>query len=435
MKMLDKILFACLLLLVFSIPFELDFGYMEVNLPLINTSLEVVAALTFAVWIIKKIKDRKITGSPFDIPILAYVIYHLISAVFAENPLWSLKYTFKLSAGIILFYLIIDVVRDAEQIKRILGSVIIASLIVALIGFIEKIFIFQLYEYRPFWAFSPSWSALPGGIGLVRISSTFVFTNILAMYCEFAIFIICGIFLYKFTGKRLNGYFFAALALALALIFTYSRAGLVSLFLVFALISFMCFKNANLRPKFRALVMLGVVLAVLTGISTYFDSILAKRLKGATEVASSSAGQRFFLWKNALKTFREHPLMGVGPDNFRWVYAARYSYNSPYLESNRPAQIPSMDANSLYFESLADLGVIGSLVSLFLAIRIFLVLKENLSINGQFLLCLSLGIMGAFLSYFIHGIFDCFSSFQSIVFMFWITAALGVSARQISLKG
>ena len=62
---------------------------------------------------------------------------------------------------------------------------------------------------------------------------------------------------------------------------------------------------------------------------------------------------RGILWRAAFVAWRAHPLLGIGPDNFR--HRSR--------EFLGRASDERMHANSLYFETLADLGCAGLLGS------------------------------------------------------------------------
>ena len=57
---------------------------------------------------------------------------------------------------------------------------------------------------------------------------------------------------------------------------------------------------------------------------------------------------RYAYWKVALRTFADHPLIGVGSGGFQaeWL-------------RERPFREPVRDAHSLYLETLAELGLVG----------------------------------------------------------------------------
>jgi hypothetical protein len=58
------------------------------------------------------------------------------------------------------------------------------------------------------------------------------------------------------------------------------------------------------------------------------------------------------LWRLALALWRERPLLGVGPDNFRWLYGPR---------AGRSVWDTRVFANNLYLEAAADTGTLGLL--------------------------------------------------------------------------
>ncbi|HXJ19712.1 MAG TPA: O-antigen ligase family protein [Polyangia bacterium] len=129
---------------------------------------------------------------------------------------------------------------------------------------------------------------------------------------------------------------------------------------------------------------------------------------------------RLELWRAATAAFRARPLLGVGPDNFRHVYAG-------YLRL--PAADERMHANNLYFETLADLGIAGlcALAALILALaraarRVTAVRDEPLPYGVALAL-------GAFL---LHGALDYFFEFTPTYAMFWLLAgALVALDRQL----
>src|SRR3989339_1187812 len=116
MAMLDKIIFACLLVLVFFIPFEFDFRTVGANPPLVNTDLKLLAAIVFSLWVVKKIRDRELVSPPLAVPLLVYLTCNIMSSVFALiEPVSGFNSVFKLSGGMLLYYVVLDTVRRKEQ--------------------------------------------------------------------------------------------------------------------------------------------------------------------------------------------------------------------------------------------------------------------------------------------------------------------------------
>jgi len=70
---------------------------------------------------------------------------------------------------------------------------------------------------------------------------------------------------------------------------------------------------------------------------------------------SAPARGRGDLWRTAVSIWREHPITGIGPDNFRWVHAAYAAW------PGRGAQDTLVPANNLFLEAAASTGSLGLL--------------------------------------------------------------------------
>jgi putative inorganic carbon (hco3(-)) transporter len=439
--MLDKIVYICLLVLVFSIPFEIDLRRFGVNLPYINTTLEILMAITFLFWFLKKIRDRKFIRSPFDAPIIAFVSINLFSVFFiAMDPYWALKFVLRLAGGIFLYYIVTDMVRKKEHVRDILGVLVLSSVIVAVVGVGEKYFLREIGWFLNMFSFERSYLNEVGG--LLRVSSTFIYTNVLAMYIEMIFPVIAGLFLFEMsdTGRvsplKSRLYFFLALFLTQILIFTYSRAGFIVLYLTLGVMALLLRLTKNTRSAgeggagksrfrdYKAVLALGVIVGVLYGITAYWDFNMERRFVNMVDVRYHPNAQRIYIWESALKVMKGHPLFGIGPDNFRWAYACRYARSSPYFKFNPLAPVPGVDTNNVYLEVLVSLGIIGAISYFWLVLKHFFYFMKNLLLyKNRYFLYVSIGVCGSFAAYFIHGMVDSFGSYQSIVFLFWLMLA------------
>jgi O-antigen ligase len=116
----------------------------------------------------------------------------------------------------------------------------------------------------------------------------------------------------------------------------------------------------------------------------------------------------------ALRMARNRPLLGVGPDNFRWVYGDFAGLTVWDTGSH---------ANSLYFEWLADLGVPGLAAFVWLAFALLRTSLRSLrSVDSGWLW--RLGLFGALAAWFLHGLFDYFFEPLPTNVAFWLVAAL-----------
>ena len=141
---------------------------------------------------------------------------------------------------------------------------------------------------------------------------------------------------------------------------------------------------------------------------------------------------RLSQWRIALRMARNRPLLGVGPDNFRWVYGDFAGLTRWDTGSH---------ANSVYFEWLADTGVVG--LGLFIWLLWSLARASTLGLFAlrgspagrvagapdarwiwRLALSASLGI------WFLHGGLDYFYEPLSTNTAFWLVAGLALAAAE-----
>jgi hypothetical protein len=144
----------------------------------------------------------------------------------------------------------------------------------------------------------------------------------------------------------------------------------------------------------------------------YLETIRRERRELPLEVVPS----RSDLWRAALRMFAAHPLLGVGPDNFRllkWKYM------------DVPKGDETILANSLYLEFLAGGGIAGFAAFAWLMIELGrAVLRRTASASGleeRQLSWFGVAFLAAFLA---HGAVDYFLKFTPTFLLFWIVAGL-----------
>ena len=133
---------------------------------------------------------------------------------------------------------------------------------------------------------------------------------------------------------------------------------------------------------------------------------------------------RLKLWQAAIRMLGAHPILGVGPDNFRLLYG---SY----------AGVPNADTrvhtNNMYLEILVGAGIAGMCGFLWLfwrAARILSVLARR-SAPGN-LAMLAAGVTAACAAIAIHGLVDSFFSFTATYTLFAITLGLAVACERLA---
>jgi putative inorganic carbon (HCO3(-)) transporter len=142
---------------------------------------------------------------------------------------------------------------------------------------------------------------------------------------------------------------------------------------------------------------------------------------------------RLMLWKAGLSMWADHPVFGVGPGNFPYVFASNLKYISLF-----PGADARWVAHSLYIQMLAELGLAGFLpfvILLFLFLRLNArTRKEALTRNpegrGSFEYCLAAGLDLAMVGFLISG------AFLAVVYYphLWILLGLSVATHRVCLN-
>ena len=136
-------------------------------------------------------------------------------------------------------------------------------------------------------------------------------------------------------------------------------------------------------------------------------------------------GRKGWLWRAALLAWRDHPLLGLGPDNFRRAY-------NRYLGLDHPDE--RLHANNLYLEILACLGLAGiaalgwMIIGFARAARAALRLHGGASPGGL----IAAGAAAGLGAYLVHGFFDYFLEFTPTYGLLWLLGGIvaALAARE-----
>jgi O-antigen ligase len=124
------------------------------------------------------------------------------------------------------------------------------------------------------------------------------------------------------------------------------------------------------------------------------------------------------LWSIAMSLFRAHPLLGAGPDNFRWLYGP---------VSGHAVWDRRVFSNSLYLELLATVGLAGFL-AFGLLVACGLSGLRRRAATGPFALEAST-LAASLVGFLVHGLFDYLLAFTPIYLAVFVL--LGASSAVI----
>jgi O-antigen ligase len=140
---------------------------------------------------------------------------------------------------------------------------------------------------------------------------------------------------------------------------------------------------------------------------------------------NAEGGTSFFrvsLWKSAIDLIRDHPLFGVGPDNFLYAYRDRYLRPDAWQESSLS------HPHNFALDFAARLGLIGLGVFIWMQVAFFrtayTVMRKAKSVSDVGHWGLVIGLMASMIDFLAHGLVDASYFVVDLAFVFMLTLAL-----------
>ena len=128
---------------------------------------------------------------------------------------------------------------------------------------------------------------------------------------------------------------------------------------------------------------------------------------------------RLVLWRAAAAMFAEHPVFGVGADNFRLLYG-------PY--AGLANADPRIHSNNMYIEVLVGGGLVGGASFLWLLWRAAGRFADGVRVSAAARSSEAIGIVAAGVAILLHGLVDSFLSFTPTNILIAITLGLAVTS-------
>jgi O-antigen ligase len=206
-----------------------------------------------------------------------------------------------------------------------------------------------------------------------------------------------------------------------------SRGGFIGLCAVFL------YCVARSPRKWLGLVLVAVIavgFVQLAG-SKYWDEIAT-----ITDTDEGTADMRLDIWRIGMRMWRAHPVIGVGPGNFRWLVGV---YQSPeQLEKYGRDLGGSIIAHSLFVELLAELGIAGAVVVAGLLWRTWRGLRQvkgngtgranrRMGDGDLALRCYADAVIGSILGCLVNGVFLSLLYYSYL----WLLLAMGNAITQV----
>ena len=430
-SLISRIIFVLLCtMLVFS---TAAFGSVDVWALGVNV---LFAGLLIIFWTIEtwRKKEFRFNTSALQIPILGLILIGLIqllplrSLTFpadllstpAANSLSLAPYATRLALVQLSVYFIFfaaaqTFINNEKRLRLIVAAIVGFGSLMAFFGILQ-----QLTNTESIYGLRASSQAAP--------FASFVNRHHFAAFMEMTIGLSLGLLLGKKALKKDKRIFllFAIVVMGIALVFTGSRGGIVSLLAVVIFIITISLKQkdsdeaeiasgSKLRKPFvyiggtllLVLILLGSVL-FLGGSDLFLRSI-------GVGVSGDVSTGRFHFWQIGWQIFLDHPILGAGLDAFGTMFPNYDSWNGIFRVEQ---------THNDYLQTLADAGILGFAC---IAAFIYLLFKKSRLIKSKasdrFGRGAAAGALAGCFGILVHSFFD-FPLRTSSNMFFFLTLAL-----------
>ncbi|MEK7325835.1 MAG: O-antigen ligase family protein, partial [Chloroflexota bacterium] len=368
----------------------------------ILTLLAVVPAILRLVPTLRVLPFSLSPFLPLDLSVLAFVAVSAASLFVAEVRGVAIREFRVIVLEPALFYLLLRIIPlDEKQIWRIVDFFLLGAVVVAAIGLGNLI---------------TGTNLITAEGGVARIRSVFGSPNNLGLFLGRALPISVAVALMSRHRARRALYALAALVIGIAIILTFSKGALL-LGVPISLSVVIIFWGGR-----RAVAALAGLAAV--GGLTLIPLSRHPRFADLLNLSSGTSFIRIQLWRSALKMFADHPILGVGLDNFLYAYRGKYILPEAWEEPNLP------HAHNIFLDALTRLGVLGFAALVAMLVSFFMVgadcIRETTRQANRDLRALTIGLIASMVNMLAHGLVDTGYWFVDLAFVFMM--ALGLMA-------
>ncbi|MGA9996847.1 MAG: O-antigen ligase family protein [Pyrinomonadaceae bacterium] len=405
-------------------------------------------ALIILLWAVDGWQSRvlRLSGNALQWPLIGLFIVGLVqllpfgnaesaSALLSSTPVRSISfdpYSTRLVlvqiASLFVYFAATLVFTDSpRRLRTLVRTITIFGFLLAIFGltqsFVSPTRVYGLKELQQSTAFGP-----------------FINRHHFAGYMELALALPLGLL---FSGaiekdKRLL-YIFAVALMAVALVMTQSRGGIISLVaeLVFLAVLTGFGRAGNVaehgrekvsrvrRGLMRAGLALALIVALFFGVLMLGGEDALTRFVGTVNTDDPTTGRAHF-WSVALQIIHEHPLLGAGLGAFGVIYTRFDTRNGIFrLEQ----------AHNDYLQVLADAGIVGALLGVFFIFALFRMGFARRRSEDPFRRGVATGALAGCLAVLVHSFFDFTLHTTSNALLFLVLAALATLNGRVEQQG
>ncbi len=394
---------------VFTIPFYLLPKNLFVSLQF--SMVEILTLVTAAAWGLRRfsryLKLETLKLETIDWAVLFFVLVGLLSVKIAANfGVANREFRVIVIEPALMYALIRASDLSRHDLQRLVDAFILSALVVSLIGLYQ--FLFTDYVIV--------------GEGVRRILAVYGSPNNLALYLDRVLPLLVALVLFV-EGKRWRPvYALAALPIALCLYLTYSRGawlvGLPAGLLFIGLVS---------GPRAR----IAIAVLLVAALMVLIPFLQTERAQSLFQTGTGTAFFRVSVWESAIAMIRDHPIFGVGLDNFLYEYP-KYIKPDAWREPNLS------HPHNIVLDFWARMGIAGVIGLAWMVIEFYRDGLKTLTLSlslikgeGTRVRALTLGLMSSMTAALAHGMIDAAYFYVDLAFGFMLILGLVVELDKL----
>ncbi len=277
--------------------------------------------------------------------LLLLLLIALFSAVESSYPLQAFReWRTVFLAGFVFLLALVSVLQHSNQRDQDVGILLTMWLAGAVV--------IALYGYYSYWV----GTNITDVEGVRRIRGMYGSPNNLALYLERTVLVCLTLFIFAASWRRRLLWGLALVIQGGAILLTFSKGALLlGLPTGMLVVLYITVRQASRWPGTRRPLWLLIGVALI-GFLLLIPFLRTPRFDGLLNVRQSFPNLvRLHLWRSGLHMFLDHWFLGVGPDNFLYLYRSFYLapavWNEPSL--NHP--------HNIFVDLLSRLGILGFL--------------------------------------------------------------------------
>ncbi len=410
----------------------------------------VLIIVLFLIWLANSLARKKlnIAFNPATMAISVFLFLAAFSVFWANETSWALRKLLVFVSIFPLYFVVSDLVRSWNSVKKAIFMMAGSAFLVSLIGLtqffsqfflgIQPIFSFWTEYIAPYFyganfgklvVENPSWLVNIGGATYLRALSLFPDPHMFAFYLGLILPLVFSLLIFSFNSKDLNEVFtkksillavFGVIFLTLGL--TFSRSGYIGIMASLAAVIGLSWRQLG---NFSRVIILAAAVSFLSMLF-FTDNPVSSRILSIADLTEGSNAGRIQIWQEAVEVVEANLLTGVGLGNYS-------------LEINPAADYRnSIYAHNTYLDIAAEMGIFAVIIWILLLGTSVWRLMNNLARNRENIsrTAIITGIIGSIVSFAVSSLADTALYSPAVLGMLMVVLGLasGISEEKAKVK-